>query len=181
MEGGAEHKASLFSDDLLTFINEPVISVPALLNDPNEYGEISGYLTNETKSIAMMITGEFPLELKDKVQFKWATKAFRYLSITVTPDTSLLFEANYGILIMEIKKDLARWEILSLTLVGRIETVRMNILPRLLFLFQSLPIVVPGTTFKMINKIILKFLWQNKKARIRYDILLCPKEKGGMN
>lgn len=86
-EGGVEHKVSLFADDLLTFINEPVTSAPALMNNLNEYGEISGYLTNETKSIAMMLSGEFPLELKDKVQFKWTTKGFRYLGIIVAPDT----------------------------------------------------------------------------------------------
>lgn len=82
---------------------------------------------------------------------------------------------------MEIKKDLARWEILPLTLIERIETVRMNISPRLLFLFQSLPIVVPNYVFKMLDKIISKFIWKKKKARIRYRTLLCPKEKGGLN
>lgn len=74
----------------------------------------------------MMLSGGFPLEPKDKVQFQWTTKGFRYLAIIVTPDTLQLFEANYGKLITETKKDLARWEVLPLILVGIIETVRMN-------------------------------------------------------
>lgn len=89
-EGVVEHKVSLLADDLLTFIKELVTSVPALLNNMNEYGEISGYLTNETKSIALMLSGEVPLGLKEKVQFKWTTKGFRYLGSIVTPDTPVI-------------------------------------------------------------------------------------------
>ena len=63
---------------------------------------------------------------------------------------------------MEIKKDLARWETLPLTLIGRIETVRMNVLPRLLFLFQALPIVVSNSIFKMLDKTISKFVWKKE-------------------
>lgn len=180
-EGGIEHNISLFADDILTYVNEPSTSLIALVNNLNEYGEISGYLTNEAKSVAMMISGQRPADLEGKFKFKWTNTGFRYLGIIITSVTSQLFEANYGKLITEIKKDLARWEILPLTLIGRIETVRMNVLPRLLFLFQSLPIVVSNSIFKMLDKIISKFIWKNKKARIKYRTLLCPKEKGGLN
>lgn len=50
----------------------------------------------------------------------------------------------------------------------------MNILPRLLFLFHSLPVMVSGSTLKMLDKSISRFLWQNKKARIKYNLLFCP-------
>ena len=46
-EGGVEHKISLFADDILTCVSEPSTSLIALVNNLNEYGEISGYLTNE--------------------------------------------------------------------------------------------------------------------------------------
>lgn len=69
-EGGIEHKTSLFADDLLTYVTEPSMSIPALLDNLKEYGEISGYLTNEAKSVAVMLSGECPLELKEKVHFK---------------------------------------------------------------------------------------------------------------
>lgn len=66
-------------------------------------------------------------------------------------------------------------------IIGRVETIRMNIMPRLLFLFQSLPVMVSGSTFKMLDKSISRFLWQNKKARIKYKTLLAPQNKGGLN
>lgn len=99
-------------DNLLTYVTEPSTSIPALLNNLKEYGEISGYLTNEVESIAMMLSGECPVELKEKVHFRWTEKGLRYLGISITPNTAKLFAANYGKLITEIKNDLTRWEIL---------------------------------------------------------------------
>ncbi len=97
-------------------------------------------------------SGDCPVELKEKVHFRWTEEGFRYLGIIITPSTAQLFEANYGKLITEIKNDLARWEILPLTLVSRVEAVRMNILPRLLFLFQSLPVMISGAFLKKLDK-----------------------------
>ncbi len=66
------------------------------------------------------------------------------------------------------------------SLFGRIESVRMNILPRLLFLFQSLPVLVPQSTFMLLETQISKFTWQNRRPRIRMKILLSTKKKGGL-
>lgn len=79
-----------------------------------------------------------------------------------------------------IKKDLARWEVLPLSMFGRIETVKMNILPRLLFIFQSIifPVWVPVLAFNTLEKFISKFVWQNKRPRIRLKILMSNKDRG---
>uniref|UniRef100_A0A3Q0T5Q4 Uncharacterized protein n=1 Tax=Amphilophus citrinellus TaxID=61819 RepID=A0A3Q0T5Q4_AMPCI len=57
----------------------------------------------------------------------------------------------------------------------------MNILPRLLFLFQSLPINIPMDICTILNKWLSKFIWQNKRPRIRLKTLRCPKKLGGLN
>lgn len=67
-EGQKEHKISLFADDLLAFISKPTSSIPALLGVLNEYGKISGFLTTETKSTAVMLFGEKPAILEEKNQ-----------------------------------------------------------------------------------------------------------------
>lgn len=104
----------------------------------------------------------------------------RYLGIILTPWSNQLHQANYEKLIVQIKSDIARWEILPLSLLGRIQTIRMNVLPRFLFLFQSLPIRVPASTFRMLNKLLSKYIWQKKKPRVRLKTLLLPKYKGGL-
>lgn len=94
----------------------------------------------------------------------------------ISPTISHLFEANDVKLIKEMRKDLDRWEILPRTLTGTIETVRMNILPRLLFVFRSLLIMIPSSTFKILYKNILKFLWQNKSQNKIQDASLSERE-----
>lgn len=176
-----EHKISLFADDILTYVSDPATSVIPLIKTLEEYGRLSGYRINQAKSEAMMLKGQWPTNLKNKFHFHMSNQGFRYLGIIITPEVSQLFKANYGKLLNEIKKDLTRWDFLPLSIVGRIETIRMNILPRLLFLFQSLPIKISTATFIMLNKFLSKFIWQNKRPRIKLKTLMCSKELGGLN
>ncbi len=178
--GGRVHKISLFADDILLFIKHPLTSIPRLMQCLKEYGDISGYKINQNKSEAMMISGIWPKQLNEMVSFHWSKQGFRYLGIIITPKTTRLFEANYNKLINQIKSDLVRWEVLPLSLFGRVETVRMNLLPRFLFLFQSLPIRVPISTFNMLNKLISQFIWQHKRPRIKLKTLHLAKNKGGL-
>lgn len=154
-EGGKCQKIALYADDILLFIENPISSIPALLDCLEVYENISGNKINSTKSEALMITGVWP-ELNDRASFRWSKQGFKYLGVTITPRPSQLYQANYD---NTFKKDLLRWEVLPLSLFGRIETLRMNILPRLLFLFQSLPVWIPASTFNMLDKLISKFIW----------------------
>lgn len=61
-----------------------------------------------------------------------------------------------------------------------LESVRMNILPRPLFSFQFLPVLVSHSTFKLLGKLILIFVWQNKRTRIQLKILMSTEEKEGL-
>lgn len=128
----------------------------------------------------MMLKGKWPTELDKDVAFdafNWSNRGFRYLGIMITTQTSQLFKENYGRLITQIKSHLPQLEILPLSLLGRIETVRMNLLPQLTYLFQLLPIWIPASTFKMWDKMISAFFWQKRKPRIRQKLLLSPKGK----
>ena len=179
-DANIQHKLALFADDILLFIENPVTSIPVLLQHLNEYSSVSGYKVNTNKSEAMMIAGNWPNELDKIVTFKKSTNGFRYLGIHLAPNFTQLFNLNYGKLMQEVKKDLNRWDVLPLSLLGRIESVRMNILPRFLFLFQSLPISVPNSTFLALDKLITTFIWQKRKPRVRLKTLMTSKEKGGL-
>ena len=127
-----------------------------------------------------MITGRWPTQLNKDVSYRWSKQGFRYLGITLTHHPMHLFEANYNTLIKQIKNDMIRWEILPLSLFGRVETVRMKLLPRLLFLFQSLPVGIPASIFNLLNRLISTFIWQNKRPRVRLKAIFLPKDKGGL-
>ena len=57
------------------------------------------------------------------------------------------YKSNYDKLETRIKQDLNRWNLVPLSW-GRTDTIRMNILPRFLFLFQALPLYVSPTTLR---------------------------------
>ena len=57
----------------------------------------------------------------------------------------------------------------------------MNVLPRLLYLFQSLPIEIPRKQFDNWNRMISRFIWKGRKPRVRFKTLQLPKDEGGMS
>jgi len=95
-------------------------------------------------------------------------------------NTDDLYEANYVKLDKEIKSDLDRWAIFPLDIGSRIETIKMNVLPRLLYLFQSLPIEIPEKQFRLWDKIISRFIWSGHRPRIKFETLQIGKDRGGL-
>ena len=92
---------------------------------------------------------------------------------------SELFENNYGFINQEIKSDISRWSLLPLDMSNRIEIIKMNVLPQLLYLFQSLPLEVPQKQFDEWNSWILRFVWNSRRPRVQFKTLLLKKERGG--
>uniref|UniRef100_A0A8C6TC84 Reverse transcriptase n=1 Tax=Neogobius melanostomus TaxID=47308 RepID=A0A8C6TC84_9GOBI len=56
----------------------------------------------------------------------------------------------------------------------------MNILPRLIFLFSSIPMQFPQKWFRAINKEFTTFLWKEKRSRISLRKLSIPRKSGGL-
>lgn len=131
--------------------------------------------------MAMVIGGKISDTIKLQSGFKWPIDGIKYLGICIPPSLEKLYDVNYKSLIQNISRDLDRWTILPLSLSGRIESVRMNVLPKLLYLFQMLPIDIPKSSFDKLDKLISIFIWQRKRPRIRLKILQLSKARGGLN
>ena len=58
--------------------------------------------------------------------------------------------------------------------------VKMNVLPRFLFLFQCLLIFLSKSFFHQIDKLISKFIWNGKIPRIGKDLFQQPRAVGGL-
>lgn len=56
----------------------------------------------------------------------------------------------------------------------------MAILPKYLYLFQCLPVFIPGTYFKKMDSITSSYVWGGKRPRLRKDYLQRAKQDGGM-
>lgn len=140
----------------------------------------SGYKLNITKTQIIDFNYSLGEEIKNKLNVNWKTKTMKYLGVNITKNPELLYKANYNPINDNIKKDLERWSTYPLDCSSRINVIKMNILPRLLYLFQSLPVEIPLQQFAQWDKMVSRFIWGGKRPRIRLSILHLPKEKGGM-
>ncbi len=179
--GIEEHKLCLYADDLLLFLTNPINYFPPLFQCLKEYSAVSGYKLNYSKSEA------FPINIPDNDigilsgSLKWCPSGFKYLGINISGSFNKVYHDNYVKLLNQTKTDLQRWMDLPLSLIGRINTIKMNILPKFIYLFHSIPFKIPKYFFKDLNKAISTFLWNKKTPRVNLTTLQAPYVKGGLN
>uniref|UniRef100_A0A670JTK1 Reverse transcriptase domain-containing protein n=1 Tax=Podarcis muralis TaxID=64176 RepID=A0A670JTK1_PODMU len=178
--GAKDYKLRAFADDLVLTLQEPETSTKRVLELIEKFGQVAGFKLNMQKTKVL----EKNLTMAEKEKFQnetglTITKKVKYLGVNLTSKNLNLFKDNYEKCWSEVKKDLEIWSRLKLSLLGRIAVIKMNVLPRMLFLFQTLQILDKMDCFKRWQKDISKFVWQGKKPRIKFKILTDAKDRGG--
>ena len=133
---------------MIQYIENPNDSIRKLLELISEFTKVVGYKINTRKSLAFLYTNneKSEQEIKQSIPFTTATKRIKYLGINL-PKTKELYAENCKTLMKEIKGNINRWRDIPCSWVGRINIVKMAILPNAIYRFSAITYQITNGIF----------------------------------
>ena len=175
--GDMEHRIALY---VILFCSNLKQTLTSLLDLTNYFGSFAGYKINYSKSEILFLNERERLHPPIHTPFTTSLKGFSYLGVKIAPIIDKIVPNNYNSLTDKVTHLINRWTNLPISMIGRINVLKMSILPKYLYLFQSIALAPPPALFNLLQKLFSKFIWNNKRPRLRLSLLYLPYDRGGL-
>ena len=178
---GREYTMCQFADDTEFFLDGTERSLRATLKTLELFKILSGQKMNinKTKAVWLGSMANSPLKLCSDVKLNWTMESFKILGILFTNNLEDMQIINYQKVLKELKGMLRVWRRRHLSLHGRISVVKSLGISKLTYFLMNIP-RPPDNVMKDIQKEFFRFIWADKKDKIKRSVLTQSYEKGGL-
>ena len=101
------------------------------------------------------------LHLPYTIPFTLASKRIKYLGINLTKEVKDPYSEKYKTLKREIEEDTNKWKHIRCSWIGRFNIIKISILPKEIYRFNTFLIIISMTYFTDMEQIIQKFIWNH--------------------
>lgn len=134
--------------------------------------------TSKTEALPIHIPPSDLATLQQNYPYHWCLTFLKYLGINFTPSYSTLYQAISPTLLWHWPTLDTVGRLSHLSLLGRINVLKMSVLQRLLYLFETLPVLIPMSQLKVTHRAFLNFIWHYTYHRIDRRVMLAPRMRG---
>ena len=173
---GNEVKLSLFADDTNLFTSD-LASVRRGLEIVEEFGKIAGLCLNVKKTKAIWL-GKWAKSKSNPLGMKWTRSPVKILGVHFSYDDKGNNEFNFNQKLKVLQTKLDMWSSRDLTVFGKVMLIKTLAISQLIYSTSNLP--VPAGIEDSVKIKCFKFIWRNKKDKIKRSGLYQDSNKGGL-
>lgn len=179
--GGRTLKLSMFADDMLLFISDPIISLQSIISTLDQFSAFSGFRVNHAKSNLLPLASDssFFTTHPALTKFEICTAPLKYLGVYIPQYINMLYKANLTPVIQKVSRTLSDWLRLPLSISGRIAVIKSVLFPKVSYVLQMLPLLLSKGDLGALRSTFTNFIWGGKRPRVAYSKFILPRDKGG--
>lgn len=133
------------ADNVILSLTSPQVSLSVTHRTIHRFSQVSYYKVNDTKSYILNVSAPPSLQtsLSQRFSYQCSKDSIKYLGNKIPPRLNALYTHNYLPWLTKLPLELGHLAKHELAMKSRLNTFKMMILPRQLYIFWTVPIPVP--------------------------------------